>query len=306
MNRRVIVASMGLTLALFSASCRETSQPETGSRPSDHHAAASAHRIIALAPNATEIICALDACDRLVGVSRFCTYPPEVASVQKIGGLRDPDLELIATIKPDLLILRGRGESSAPLRRLADAMNIRIYDDPVETLDDLHETIGHLGTLLDRSSQAAAMQNVIRTELAKLADSVMDRPRPRVLFTLRSPAALTNILSVGPGSFVHEIIEIAGGSNILADQRAAYPSVSLEEIIGRDPEVIIESMAGMSIDNSQREDLLRQWSSLSSVSAVQTRRIHFVTEEYLTIPSQRVTLSARKLRSLIHPEAADD
>ena len=261
-------------------------------------------RVVALAPNAAEIICGLGACDRLVGVSSFCTHPAEIGRLPRIGGLRDPDLELLVALKPDLLILRGRGAASQPLRDLAREQNIRIYDDDVETLGDLYKTIGDLGTLLDRKQQARTMVRDIRDELAAIRSSVADRPRVRALFTLRSPTRLSNVFAAGTGTFIDELIAVAGGENVCGESAVRYPQISLEEIVARDPEVIIESMPAERFDKRRRAELLAQWQALGRISAVENERVHFVTEEYLTIPSQRVVLAARKLLSLIHPEIA--
>ncbi len=260
-------------------------------------------RVIALAPNAAEIICSLGACDTLVGVSRFCTHPPELRDVPKIGGLRDPDLETVLALKPDLVVLRGQ---SGPLRKLCVQRNIPVYDDQVESLGDLYRTISDLGQLLNRPSRAKEMVEQIKAELAKITARVKNRPRPRVLFTLRSPNALSNVITASKGTFVSELIEIAGGKNVFADGTSLYPSVSLEEIVARDPEVIIEVMTSDTIDDKKREKLLHQWDALEPISAVRNHRVHFVTDGYITIPSDRVILTARTLAAMIHPEQARD
>lgn len=265
---------------------------------------AVAGRVVALAPNAAEIICGLGACDRLVGVSDFCTYPPEISGVERIGGLRDPDMEMLVALKPDLLVLRGRGAASQALRDFARTQGIHIYDDEVETLDDLYTTIRELGSLLDREKAARGMAAEIRQRLAAIRSSVGDRPRVRVLFTLRSPTRLSNVFVAGKGTFIDELITIAGGDNVCGDSTTRYPQVGLEEIVARDPEVIIESLAGARIDDRRREELLDQWRALGHISAVENERVHFLTEEYLTVPSQRVVPAAHKLRMLLHPETA--
>lgn len=289
---RAIVASIALGLVW---GC-DPQRPEQAAPQSDPQ------RIIALAPNAAEIICGLGACDRLVGVSRFCTFPPQLDDVPKIGGLRDPDLETVLSLKPDLIVLRG---STGPLRDLCEARSIPTYDDAVESLADLYRTIADLGKLLGRDREASAMIDDIKTELAEVSARVENRPRPRVLFTLRSPLSLTSVLTAGRDTFVSELIEIAGGDNVFAGGGGAlYPGVSLEEIVGRDPQVIIEAMTSDTIDANKRADLIGQWQALALISAVRNERIHFVTDGHFTIPSQRVTLTAWKMLEMIHPERA--
>ncbi|NOT02505.1 MAG: ABC transporter substrate-binding protein [Phycisphaerales bacterium] len=256
-----------------------------------------ATRVVALAPNAAEIICGLGACDRLIGVSSYCTYPLELAGVPKIGGLRDPDLELILTLRPDLLILRGK---TPALEQMAAAHHIRIYDDGVETLGDLYRTVHDLGSGVGRIAEAAAMVADIQRSLNAVAVRIGTRPRVRVLLTMRSPTALEHVLSVGRGTFIHELIEIAGGQNVFDDQATRYPTVSIEEIVGRNPAVIIEAMSGRDLDDAKRRELLDQWQRLDSIDAVRNGRIHFLTDDFLLIPSQRVAQSAELLARVIH------
>ena len=171
--------------------------------------------------------------------------------------------------------------------------------------NDMYRTIADLGKLLGRDAEASAMIDGIKTELAKVSVRVENRPRPRVLFTLRSPLSLTSVLTAGRDTFVSELIEIAGGDNVFAGGGGAlYPGVSLEEIVGRDPQVIIEAMTSDTIDANKRVDLIEQWQALGLISAVRNERIHFVTDGHFTIPSQRVTLTAWKMLEMIHPERA--
>jgi len=259
-------------------------------------------RVIALAPNAAEIICALGSAKHLVGVGRFCTFPAVLQTLPKVGGLRDPDLEAILALHPDLMVLRGSGSAIEPIRHLAIDHGIRIYDDRVETLDDLYQTIRELGELFGRRPQATRLTQHIRAALKSVAARAATRPKVKVLFTLRNPDSLTPLMTIGRRTFLSEIIEVAGGENVFGDQDTRYPAVSLEEVVARNPTVIIESMPNQVIDRARRVALLNQWRGLTSVHAVQNRRVHFVTQPFLTIPSDRVTLAAELLLSLIHPE----
>lgn len=294
-GRRLVPAAISVVLGV-AGGCADRSTSEHAVRPADSRAVT---RVIALAPNAAEILCALGVCDALVGVSRFCTYPPELSGVPKIGGLRDPDLETVLALRPDLVILRGRGHA---LRELCRDRGIRVYDDRVETLDDLYQTIRELGELFHRAPQAGALIDEIRSGLRDIAVRVAGAGRPRVLFTLRSPSTLADVLTTGRGTFISELITIAGGANVFGDQDTRYPSVSVEEIVGRNPEVIIEAMTSQVITPALRATLTNQWRALPPIAAVRAGRVHFVSDDYLTIPSHRVTLAAQRFVALIHPE----
>ncbi len=253
-------------------------------------------RVVALAPNAAEIIFGLGAGDSLVGVSEFCTWPPELKDTPRIGGLRDPNLETLLALKPDMMVLRGR---SGPARKLCEARKIPVYNDRVESLADLYRTIADLGAMLDRRAEAKRLSEQIRRKLERIrVRCAVGRP-PRVLLTLRSPTSLSNVMTCGRETFLNELIEIAGGENIFGDQETDWPAVSMEEIVSRDPEIIIEAMMTYEFDAGERAAIRKQWAKLKTVSAVRSGRIHIVTDDVLTVPSQRVTESAEILAGII-------
>lgn len=260
-------------------------------------------RIITIAPNTAEIVCELGAFDRLVAVSRYCEHPPRLADLPKIGGPRDLDLETILALKPDLVMLRG---SYDVLEKLCRDHDIRTYHDPTETLDDLERTIVEIGDLLGLSERAAEIVSRVREELADVRRSVKGLPKPRVLFIMRSPDQLANLTTVARGSYLSELIALAGGENIFKDQDAPYPLVGLEEILGRQPEVIIESLFDTKDTPDLRERVLEQWRAVGSIPAVRTGRIHVLTTDYAMVPSPRAVRMATDLVKIIHPEVAVD
>lgn len=266
--------------------------------------AQSLRRIIAIAPNAAEIICELGEGKRLVAVDRFCKYPPEIAHLPRVGGLRDPDLETILALKPDLLIVRsGRDET---LARFCRRNGIRFYRDQTDTLADIERTVLELGELLDRQDRARAVVGRMRRGLAAVREAVSGRPRPRVLFTNRQPDALANIYTVSKGSYLNDLIAVAGGTNVFGELDGAYPLVSVEEIFARKPEVIIESLFGAADSPELRRTVAAQWSAVGRMPAVRDGRIHLLVEDYATIPSPRVVRMASDLAALIHPEVSLD
>lgn len=276
-------------------------QPDGG--PAAAPSAGPPQRIVAMAPSTTEIVFALGAGHRVVGVSRFCTHPPAVAGVPTIGGQHDPDLEQIVALRPDLVVLRGAG---AALRQVCREHGIRIYEDPSQTLADVHQAIGELGALLGRGDEAEALNARLHRDLDAVAARVAGRPRPRVLLTMRGPERLMNIHTVGGTPFLSELIQIAGGRNVFADLNVDYGEVSVEEILARSPEVIVEAMPGLDLDDEQRAAVAGQWQALGPLPAVEQGRVHVLTADHLLLPSPRVTHTARLLAALFHPGASAD
>ena len=304
MGRPAIWIASIAVLALLAAVVVWPPSPPDRAQPPDAPTTNVPQRIVAMAPNTVEIIFALGAGDSLVGVGRFCTYPPAVDAIPKIGGLYDPDLEQILALRPNVVVNRG---ASAALQRLCRDNGIVLYTDPTDTLPDLYRAIDELGALLDRTDQARALVAGIHTDLEAVATRVQGRKPVAVLLAMRSPDKIIPLHTVGREPYLNDLIEIAGGRNIFGDSTVAYPQVSPEEILARAPEVIIEAMPGVSVDQSTRETIIAQWQEIGPTPAAQMGRIHPLTEDYVLIPSPRIVLLARQLAELFHPEVrADD
>ena len=263
-----------------------------------------AERIITIAPNSAEIICALGACDRIVGVSKFCVYPPELQQRSRVGGLFDSDLERIIALRPDLVVLRGRNDS---VEQLCRRSNIAVYHDRTETLRDVETCIVELGKRLRRVDEAGKLLEQFRRRLDAVRKRNASRPRPRVLLTVsRQPDRLANVLTAGKGTFLDEMLKIAGGINVFGHLDMAYPQISVEAIIARRPDVIIELIPEVKLTPALKQQMLGQWKKVGSIPAVTEGRVFFVTDDHCLIPSPRYVDIIEKVSRLLHPEADVD
>ena len=297
MAGRIVAYAMAVTSLV---GCRDKPAPSSAasSQPTPQ-------RIIAFAPSSTEIIAALGAADRLVAVGTFCTYPPEVARLPKVGGLVDPDLEGLLRLQPDLIIVRG---TSKEVEQLCETNQIRIFRDPIEKLDDLYQTIESLGRLLDRRDAADKLADRIRRRLGRIAVAVAPQRRPRVFITVsrRDPDALTGLLTASNRTFVGEMVRLAGGENVFAELAIDYPEVSPEAILAARPEVIIEAMPETQMSPALEQRISDVWRRLGPIPAVQNNRIRVVTDDNILIPSPRVVDTVAALARLLHPEVDID
>ncbi len=257
-------------------------------------------RIITIAPNAAEIICDLGACDRIVAVSKFCVYPPELSERPRAGGLFDPDLEKIVALRPDLIVLRGHNES---IERLCEKRGIRVYRDNTQTLAEIEHTTMELGRMLGLESRAIEIVKQMRKKVRSIRKRVAGRDKPRVFMTYaRRPDRFANLLAAGPGTFLAEMIEIAGGVNVFADLDMRYPQVSLEAIMAKRPDVVIELVPEVELTPALRRSMRAQWDSLGPIPAVKNDRVYFLTDDNALIPSPRVVEIIDKVSRLLHPE----
>jgi len=257
-------------------------------------------RIVTIGPNAAEIICELGACDTIVGVDKFTLYPNKLASVTRVGGLFDPDLEGIVSLRPDLIVLRGRSET---VERLADRLGIRVYHDPTERLDQIPQTIRELGELVGRDHQAERLVEAFEDRIERITKRVTDRPRPRVFLTVaRQPDRLADILTAGQGVFLTHMIEIAGGENIFGDVEMGYPQVSVESILTRRPDVIIELMPEVELTDPLRARIFADWRRWDAIPAVRNERVHILTDDHCLIPSPRYVEIIDRVSRILHPD----
>ena len=261
----------------------------------------SARRIVAIAPNSAEVICALGACDRIVGLSKFCVYPPELLNLPKVGGLSDPDLERIAALRPDLLVMRGKNDA---LERLCEELRVPIYKDETDTLPGILNCVGELGTRLDLNEQAKTIIEEFHDRLDAIRSRNVGKHPPRVLLTVsRQPDRLANVLTTGKGTFLDQMIEIAGGVNVFGHLDMIYPQVSPEGMLAQQPEVIIELMPDLNLTAALKEQMGEQWKQLGSMPAVTKNRIYVLTDENGLIPSPRYVEIIDKVSRLLHPES---
>jgi len=261
-------------------------------------------RVVTIAPNAAEIICSLGACERIVGVSKFCVYPPELHDRPRVGGLFDPDLEKIIALRPDLVVVRGRSDAVAHACRDA---GIRLYVDPTETLADIERCIRDLGELLGERDRAQGEAERFRVRLEALRERAAKRVRPRVLVTVsRRPGELADVLTTGKGTFLDEVVDHAGGSNVFHDLDMAWPQVSAEAIVAHRPEVIIELVPELELTDGLRRQMLAEWAALGRIPAVTDQRIHFLTDDHVLIPSPRIVEVIEQISAMLHPERRRD
>lgn len=258
-------------------------------------------RIITISPSGAEIICELGAGDAIVAVSKFCVYPPMLQDRPRVGGLFDPNLEKIVALHPDLVVLRGRNES---LEQLCESRGIPVYLDPTDRLADIATFIGELGRRLGKEKLATHLIARFNARLARIAKRVAGRQRPRVLVTVsRRPDRMANILSVGSNCFLSDMLEIAGAANVFGEVDMAYPQVSLESILTKSPEIIIEFMPEATKSDGLTQRVLASWRALGPMPATKHDRVHIMTEEHCLMPSLRFVEIVDKVSRLVHPEA---
>jgi iron complex transport system substrate-binding protein len=251
-------------------------------------------RIVSMAPSITEIVFALEQEHRLVGVTRYSDYPPEAAKLPKVGSYVRLDIERIVALNPDLCIATKDGNPKAVIERLA-SLKIPVYVVNPHNLDTILETILEIGTILDAGDKAATITNRMLSRIQRVNSRVAQVVhRPRVFFQI----GISPIVSAGTETFIHELIELAGGKN-LAEGPIAYPRFSREQVLALEPEIfIITSMARQAVF----EEVKAEWRQWPRIPAVRDERIFLVDSDLFDRPSPRLVDGLELLARLIHPE----
>ncbi len=267
--------------------------------------AAPPQRIVSTAPSLTEVLFALGLGPRVAGVTEFCRYPAEAARKPKIGTFLEPDFERILAQRPDLvLVVRNPVRLAERLSQLG----LRAVEIPQDTVAEILASVRQIGRLAGVEKRAHDLAASIERDLESVRRRALGLPRKRVLFLVgRSPGTLQGMVGVGPGTFIDELIRLAGGENVLAGSPMAYPRVSVEQILTADPDVILDMgdfahHEGKPMDSPEQFRAL--WESYGTLRAVRNRQVRQVAGEALIRPGPRVAEGARLCFELIHGERA--
>jgi len=262
-------------------------------------------RIVSTAPSITELLYSLGLGDKIVGVDRFSRYPPDALKKPRVGDYAAPNLEVITSLRPDLVMIPT---NPVQLRQRLEALRLRVLELNQEGIPALYESIRIVGQATGTTAQATRLTAQIRGDLEATRARSAKLRRTRILFVAgHTPQRLEGLIVAGGASYLNEIIDIAGGENIFRDAKGAYPAVSLEEILARNPEVIIDmgEMADtVGVTDAQKQAVQKLWTGMSSVSAVRNGRVHAVASDIFVVPGPRVVQAAAEFLKLLHPEAA--
>jgi iron complex transport system substrate-binding protein len=279
--------------------------PACGPAPSgtDEARDGSYDRIVSLAPSTTEVLFALGLGDRVVGVTRYCTYPPEAKEKAEIGGFLDPNFEAILRLQPDLaVVLEIHGETKDRLRELG--MDVLAVEH--RTLEGILASIELAGAACGVAERADDLLNEIRRGIDRVTQAVDGRPRPRVLLSAGrgyGEGRLQEVYAAGQGQWYDDLIELAGGANAFEDETIMFPALSGEGLVRLNPDVIVEMAPSLDDKGLTEADVIADWKGLDAIAAVRTGRIYVLTADYVTIPGPRVVRVLEDLARVFHPDA---
>jgi iron complex transport system substrate-binding protein len=251
-------------------------------------------RIVSLAPSITEILFALGLDEEIVGVTTACDYPEAAKTVAKIGDAVSPDLETLVRLRPDLIIgIRGlhRAGLSGELERLGLSATMT---DP-GSVQKILEDIRTIGRLVGREAQADVLTASMMARIDSVRSRVQNEPRPTILYVLWNEPLTTATSS----SYIGELIELAGGNNLIRSDHKGYRLFGMEEVLLKNPEVVIfASEMGLGAAQAERE----RWMRWEQVAAVEENQLYVLDSDLMHRPGPRIVEAIESLADLLHPE----
>ncbi len=234
----------------------------------------------------------------------FLQLPPRRQDVTRIGTFLEPDYERILTLKPDLvLVIKNPVNVAGRLRSLG----LRAEEVDMDTVGSVLSSIASIGRLTGTTPTARALSESLKGELGAIRAAGSKGGRTSVLFLVgRAPGTLQNMVGAGPGTFLDELLRLAGGVNVLASSPIQYPKVSLEQILASDPDVIIDMgdyAHAAGAGEARRREELALWKPYGRLKAVRTGRVHAVTAAHFVVPGPRMADAAREFLYFLHPGA---
>jgi len=257
-------------------------------------------RIICLYPSFTETLFALGVGEKVVGVTKFCDYPPEALQKEKVGGVTTVDLEKVVALNPDLVLVDARlqREVVQGLEKFGLTV-VALYP---RNFKGILENIRLIGKVTGQEQEARRLTEGMEKRAKFITDKtkeLADSERPKVFYlTWYDP-----LKTIGPGTFINELIKLAGGENIAADTKQEVPAYSLEMVVQRNPQVII--LAGRIMTSITVDELkaLKRW---QVIDAVKNGRVYSIDTALIAGPRPRIIDGLEIMAKYLHPELFEE
>ena len=264
----------------------------------DGHAASQ--RVISTSPAITEILFALGAGDRVVGVTDYCSFPKKACLLPSIGGPLNPSTETWIALKPDLIIVQ---EDSIVINKHATILKIPILKVSVNNLENILTSIQAIADSMQVSKRGHQLVDKINAEIEQYRIRLRKlKPRQVLMLLSDTNDPSRDLYAVGRDTFLNELLSIAGGENILPDTMATYPKISKEFIIAKSPEIIIEIGPKSNLSSDGILGRKKTWGKYPTLNAVKNNRLYFIGADYILIPGPRLVNILDDLTRNIHPE----
>ncbi|MCJ7500857.1 helical backbone metal receptor [bacterium] len=312
-----------LLICVFQISCSDPPLSPSPPLPLDD----APRRIVSLAPSITEVLFKLDLGDRVVGVTRYCDYPPEAEDKPKVGGYFDVNYEMLLSLQPDLVILLAEHQDA--IVRLEE-LGIRTLSVNHSRVEGILEAITTIAGRCGVKEKGEILRLDLETRISEIQKRFLAQSPSRSVVQSNSPSALSlskgvpasevsfprvlvavgrlmdkgsggEIFISGRDGFYDDLITLAGGVNAYREETLKFPALSGEGLVRLDPDVILEMVPDLA-GEADREFLMDLWRGKKSVRAVQEGRVHILGEDYVVIPGPRFVDLLEDIAEIINVE----
>ncbi|HHW17978.1 MAG TPA: cobalamin-binding protein [Firmicutes bacterium] len=248
-------------------------------------------RIVSLAPAHTETVFALGLGDKLVGVTSFCNRPPEAQKKEVVGDAFNLNKEKLVALKPDIVLCAGTPDSQYV--KEVESLGIPVYVSSPATVKEVFDDIQRIASVLGAEKAGKKLTADLQRQLDELKQRVekSTAPKPRVFVVIDK-----DLWTVGPGSFMHDVLSLAGGENVIKDVPGQYLQVSMEELLAKDPDVILVTIP------KEEYGLLESRPGWTSLRAVKEGRVFFVDADLVSRPGPSVVKGIEEVASHLYPQ----
>ena len=248
------------------------------------------NRIVSLAPSITEMLFSIGVGNKVVGVTTSSDYPEEAKKIPSVGSFSSPNVELIANLKPDLVIATADGNPEQAIRKLEE-MDIPTYVINPHDFQGILTSIRNIGTVLNISEASERVVGAMEGIKNHIADQVATLLHPKILFQLSAKP----ITSASKNTFIQSLIELAGAINIASESAVNYPNLNRETILVKRPDIII-----VAADESQFKTIQNDWEAFPTIPAVQNKAIYRINPDIILRPGPRVVEGLVELYKNFH------
>ena len=259
-------------------------------------------RIVSMAPSLTEVLFALGLGESVVGVTRYCDYPPEAKTKSQVGGFLDPNYEAILSLVPDLVVLL---QEQAETEKYLAEMGLSTLPLNHSSVTGIINSIATIGETCGAADKARHLVNDLEARIARVRAKTAELPRARVMVAIGrnlNETSLGNIYISGRDGFYDQLLELAGGTNVYRRRTIALPAISAEGIQNLNPQVIIDIAPAVGQAARQAENPIRAWEFAAGVDAVKNHKVYVFGEGYGVRPGPRFILLLEQMARVLHPD----
>lgn len=262
-------------------------------------AAGVPQRIVSLSPDLTEMIYGVGALNRVVGVSNYDSWPAEVSKIPHLGPLHKPDYEKLTAIRPDLIIINN---AQAPfLEDTLQQLGFHVLKTSNRSVQEVYAAMLSIGHATGNDGEAAKLVATTRAGLDRVARRTAGLSKPRVVLIVdRTPGTLRDLYTATDGSYLAEMVGIAGGRIAVPPVKSGYAKLSKEDLLAADPDIILDFVHGP--QSRFGDNPTEAWHDMSELKAVRLHHVYSVGEDYVPHASQRIVQTAELFATKIHPE----